>query len=94
MWKSFTCVLKRACAEATSKMLNPQALSQILSVLGHDLINSLRQVISETDSIPESRLMCCSRWKQDARGQQPWHTVAVPGEVLITPPPVPSSLPF
>lgn len=63
MWKSFTCLLKRACAEATSKMINPQALSRILSVLGHNLINSLRQVISETDSIPQSQLLCCRRWK-------------------------------
>lgn len=109
MWKSFTCLLKHACAEATSKMINPQALSQILSVLGYDLINSLRQVISETYSIPKSQLTCCSRWKarcsqsatlahHQSKSEEPvasWAWWAVPGEVLIAPPsPVPSSLPF
>lgn len=61
MCKSFTCLLKCACVGATRKMINPQAFSQFLSVLECVLINSLRQVISETHSILKTRLPCCKQ---------------------------------
>lgn len=58
MCKSFTCLLKCACVEATRKMINPQDLSQFLSMLECVLINSLRQVIRETHGILNSQLPC------------------------------------
>lgn len=61
MCKSFTCLLKCACVGATRKMINPQAFSQFLSVLECVLINSLRQVISETHSILKTPLPCCKQ---------------------------------
>lgn len=58
MFKSFTCLLKCACVEAIRKMINPRALSQFLSMLECVLINSLRQVISETRGILKTWLPC------------------------------------
>lgn len=59
MFKSFTCLLKCAYVEAIRKMINPQALSQFLTMLECVLINSLGQVISETHAILKTRLPCC-----------------------------------
>lgn len=58
MCKSFTCLLSCACVEATRKTINPQALSQFLSMLECVLISSLRQVISETHGILSTQLPC------------------------------------
>lgn len=58
MFKSFTCLLKCAYVEATRKMINPQALSQFLTLLECVLSNSLRQVINETHDILKTRLPC------------------------------------
>lgn len=59
MFKSFTCLFKCAYVEAIRKMINPQAPSQFLTMLKCVLINSLRQVISETHGILKSRPPCC-----------------------------------
>lgn len=64
MFKSFTCFLKCAYVEAIRKMINPQALSQFLTVLECVLINSRRQVISETHGILKTQLPC---YKQTER---------------------------
>lgn len=58
VFKSFTCLLNCAYVEATRKMINPQALYQFLTLLECVLINSPRQVISETHDILKTRLPC------------------------------------